>query len=546
MNVIEFYLRKIYNNYIMKKISSVSSPKSSNTKILFAYCFTIFPMSQYHDYLLAQSLRLRGAQIIPMICGGLQSCSCSVYGGIWGEEGKIDHNEKCKECIKSDMQTWKKWFGTEPIMAKNFVPKDKYLEIAQNINSLEIEDYEKWEYMGIAIGKMAATILKNNWLISSITLDEQNIQKIKIYALNIALMTYASEAIIEATGPDIIYGNDSFYYPWSIVQELAKKKGIPYYNAYSIGKADHYSYALNEPVISIPLREVWEKYKVQEMSDKEKSIINDYLEKRKFGRDMMINTACPDKNCIVKNELDLLDFHKPTALITTNVTWDAAAQDKELFYENILEWVIDTINYFKEHSEWQLIVKAHPAEKNELVHEAKERVVQYIKQKYQNELPTNIFLLDADTSYSMYELLSIISCGIVYTSTAGIEMACQGIPVICVADCFYRDLGFTFDPKDKKQYYDTIKGIMEKDKKYVRDVSDLAKQFFYLYYFIYLFPNTWFSYRYWEIPKLYIKRGKELMPGKNKIVDYLCDKILNKEEIIDAENIPQFGDAEKL
>lgn len=546
MNVIEFNLRKIYNNYIMKKISRVSSPEASNIKILFAYCFTIFPMSQYHDYLLAHSLRLRGAQIIPMICGGLQSYSCSVYGGIWGEEGKTDHNEKCKECIKSDMQTWRKWFGTEPIMAKNFVPKDKYSEIVQYINSLEIEDYEKWEYMGIAIGKMASTILKNNWLISSITLDEQNIKKIKIYALNIALMTYASEAIIDETEPDIIYGNDSFYYPWSIVQELAKKKDIPYYNAYSIGKADHYAYALNESVVSIPLKNVWDSYKKYEMSDKEKRIINDYLEKRKYGRDMMINTACPDKSCIFKNELELLDIRKPIALIAANVTWDAAAQDKELIYANILDWVIDTINYFGKHPEWQLIVKAHPAEKNRLVPVAKEQVVQFTKQIYKDQLPTNIFLLDADTSYSMYELFPKITCGIVYTSTAGIEMACQGIPVICVADCFYRNLGFTFDPNDKEQYYSILKEILNKDDKYMKNVSDIAKQFFYLYYFIYIFPNTWFSYRYWEIPRLYVKNGKQLMPGKNKVVDYLCDRILKKEEIIDAEHIPQFEDVEVL
>ena len=65
-----------------------------------------------------------------------------------------------------------------------------------------------------------------------------------------------------------------------------------------------------------------------------------------------------------KNErfnFEKISNKKPTALMCTNVIWDLAL-NKEIFSESMFEWVQDTINWFKNRQEYQLIIKAHPAE----------------------------------------------------------------------------------------------------------------------------------------------------------------------------------------
>ena len=46
----------------------------------------------------------------------------------------------------------------------------------------------------------------------------------------------------------------------------------------------------------------------------------------------------------------------------SNITWDSAVIGRELAYSNLLEWIVDTVEYFRARPLHRLIIRVHPAE----------------------------------------------------------------------------------------------------------------------------------------------------------------------------------------
>ena len=246
---------------------------------------------------------------------------------------------------------------------------------------MEIDSISKWRFKYFPIGKWALRRYYNKELISHKSeWNETEDKEIRSLAYNVMIMCIASLKIVEKIKPEIIYSNDSFYYPYSILEAIATNKNIPFYNAYGFRKGT-YSYALNMPTVNMDFDSAWKSFSKKELSATEKTFIEHYISNRRYGTDMMLNTADPFQSVRqIKSEAIYgnIDIKKKTALMATNVTWDAAALDRGIVFENIIDWVLHTINWFAGNSEWQLIVRTHPAEINKLIPEARERICSII------------------------------------------------------------------------------------------------------------------------------------------------------------------------
>ena len=206
------------------------------------------------------------------------------------------------------------------------------------IQKLEINSVNSWEYDDFPIGSWGLKVYFNLELIShkhSWTSVEEKEFKFLVY--NVMIMCIASLKIVEKIKPDIIYSNDSFYYPFSILEAIAKKKGIPFYNAYGF-RRDTYTYAMNASTLSMKnLDSAWKTFSQQKLNNEENKFISEYVLKRRYGADMLLNTADPFQSVReIRSEsvYGLVDNKKKTALLATNVTWDAAALGREIVFEN--------------------------------------------------------------------------------------------------------------------------------------------------------------------------------------------------------------------
>lgn len=542
-------LRDADKEILMRNIGKYKAINNNGIKIMFGYCFLQYENCRIHDYLLAESLRIRGAEIIPVICGEIQELDCSGYGGVWGNsthdinEKKIKHDNNCIYCMKCNRQVWNDWGNFSVISANEYITEDEKEFARKFIEKLDVSLVDSWMFEYFPIGEWALMRYFNKELISHKDIWNKIEEKeLKSLAYNATIMCIASLKIVETVNPEIIYSNDSFYYPYAILEVIAQKRDIPFYNAYGFRK-DTYSYALNTSTVSMDFNSAWKTFSKIKLSDAEKSFMEDYIINRRYGADMMLNTADPFQS-VRKLKYDSIygeiSDKKKTVLLAANITWDAAALNKGIVFDNILEWVLYTVELLSNNTKWQLIIKAHPGEVNKRIPEARERICSIVLKKYNWKLPSNIILIDADAPVSVYDLLQKVDLGIVYTTTVGLEMACRGIPIITVAKAPYRDKGFSYDPKNIEEYKEQLRVLMKKifSKEEIEYMKGMAKKFFFLYYFIYMIPNPLYTFSYEEGAKLKFKEEEELLPNKNRTWDYICESILEKKPILSENRFP--------
>jgi len=75
------------------------------------------------------------------------------------------------------------------------------------------------------------------------------------------------------------------------------------------------------------------------------------------------------------------------------------------------------------------------------------------------QLPGHVKILRANTVLNTWSLIQSMDYGLTVRGTIGMELPCFGIPVITAGSGRFSNYGFTIDPKDKKEYEETLLNI---------------------------------------------------------------------------------------
>lgn len=188
----------------------------------------------------------------------------------------------------------------------------------------------------------------------------------------------------------------------------------------------------------------------------------------------------------IKEKLKLDD--RPIVLMATNVLGDSLTLGRNVFSRSMSEWIIRSIQYFMEKPDIQLVIRIHPGEMyvtHGSIHEMIRRTMP--------TLPNNIHLVAPDADINTYDLMEVASMGLVYTTTAGLEMAMRGVPVIVAGKTHYRNRGFTYDPVSWVDYFKILSKMLAsfEDSKLSDQQIDLAWTYAYLFFFKYSQPFPW-------------------------------------------------------
>jgi hypothetical protein len=211
------------------------------------------------------------------------------------------------------------------------------------------------------------------------------------------------------------------------------------------------------------------------------------------------------------------------------------------------EWLFSTIKWFEQHSEYQLIIRIHPAENigENVAFEERTKLEKEIQER-NIILPKNVFLILPEEKVNTYDVMHLADVGVVYTSTSGLEFACLEKPVISIGPSHYRNKGFTFDPNTQEAYFTLLEDLLNSSwsKEEARKHQLLAMKYWYLYSFHGSTVTNLFES---NIQKLSIRRGieissfhpkkltaEDLLPQANEQIDYICESIIN--------NLPFMGE----
>lgn len=222
---------------------------------------------------------------------------------------------------------------------------------------------------------------------------------------------------------------------------------------------------------------------------------------------------------------------RPLVLLATNVLGDSLTLGRQVFTRSMAEWISRTVQYFAGRPEIQLVVRIHPGEV--LTHGLS--MVDVVKEVLPR-LPEHIRLIGPKEKINTYDLIGIADLGLVYTTTVGLEMAMNGLPVIVSGQTHYRLRGFTHDPDSWVSYFKMLGAILENPKQYRLSRAQVESAWRYAYAFFFEFPRPfpWHLVRLWEDYKespLQAVLGPQSMESYQSTFRYLTGEPLDWNEI---------------
>ncbi len=186
---------------------------------------------------------------------------------------------------------------------------------------------------------------------------------------------------------------------------------------------------------------------------------------------------------------------RPVILLATNVLGDSLTLGRQVFSQNMAEWISRTVQYFSGCPDVQLVVRVHPGEV--LTHGTS--MVNVVRQVLP-KLPEHIHLIGPKEKVNTYDLIDVADLGLVYTTTVGMEMAMNGIPVIVAGQTHYRNRGFTLDPDSWVTYFKLLGQVLANPAAHrlTHQQMELAWAYAYRFFFDFPRPFPWHLVRLWE------------------------------------------------
>lgn len=187
--------------------------------------------------------------------------------------------------------------------------------------------------------------------------------------------------------------------------------------------------------------------------------------------------------------------HRPIALLATNVLGDSLTLGRQVFSQTMAEWIARTVQYFAGCPDKQLVVRVHPGEM--LTHGPS---MLNVVHEVLPQLPEHIHLIGPKEKINTYDLIDVADIGLVYTTTVGLEMAMNGLPVIVAGQTHYRGRGFTIDPDSWVNYYKQLGHILARPEAALltHQQMELAWRYAYSFFFEYPQPFPWHLVRMWD------------------------------------------------
>ena len=149
-----------------------------------------------------------------------------------------------------------------------------------------------------------------------------------------------------------------------------------------------------------------------------------------------------------------LNEGKPLVLMLPNIDWDTSVLTEHAHraFPSMRAWVFETIRFYAEKPEYQLVVRAHPGE---YYSGSRERISDLIHREF-SELPNNVIILDSDTDVNTYALMNSSDLVLAYTSDVGWEAVIRGVPAICCGRAHFSEFGFVHAPNTQREYFERL------------------------------------------------------------------------------------------
>lgn len=460
-----------------------------------------------YELVIAQALRLRGAEVALLTCGGgLPACELG-----WARHA---HPRPCDRCA---------WLT------------DRMVEVA-GLKHYRLHDRLPWgedprkapSEPASSIGTIAdprdASAVSVAWLLKATQLDRvPGAREVSNdFAVAAEGVGSAVEAILEELEPDIVFLLNGLFGAERTIRRLALNHGAraPTYEIAPRGGALVLSQDTAAPDYDVD--RLWAAVRDRPLNVQQRSEVIALLEDR--ARGIGAHESYYDRTEDDPDELRRrlgLSGRERVASLFTNVTWDSATIGHNIGFASMFDWVEHAVR-MADRKDFVLVVRIHPAEAR---WGTREKVQDVIASRL-GEIPSNVRFVAAEDALSSYAILDISDLLLTYTTTVGLEAAVRGKPVAVAGETHYRGRGFTMDisgPED-------LARVLELEPKQL-PATDVERAILYAHMFFFraMIPFPLIEVQDGKVTR-FPQRAVALAPGADPHLDWICERILDGAE----------------
>lgn len=461
--------------------------------------------------LMAQALRIRGAHVSFLTCGGgLELCDrVNTY------EGPPMPCHTCTRYVNASIDAH--GFPRRSLRdGWSYRPQSEWPEL----DALELSELFDVMYQGMPLGRLIRIPVR--WFLLRSALDDEpraaitarrflRAAKDVLDGLNVAL---------DRTRPDALVVLNGLFFFESIAVELARQRAIPtvcYERGFIPGTILMHS---DSPDNLYDISKWWQDACKSPLTHAEERRLDIYLEDRRLGRRTMDQYWTKD----TKHDGAVRTQGGRLAVLFTNLTWDSAVLGQEVAFPSIHAWIVAAVEWFAARPEHRLILRIHPAEVKLAGKETREPLGDFVRARFPT-LPRNIEVVEPSDPTSSYALMNSCDLGLVFTSTAGLELALLGKPVIVAGATHYRGKGFTIDPATPVDFAVDLTRVIDDPVGSAPD-RDLARRYANVFFFVAPMTIPGVEEHVPGLARLSLGSLSDLSPGVHADVDRFCAVVL--------------------
>ncbi len=483
---------------------------------------------------LAAAMTFRGAEVHALICDGAMSacaeCEASFYPDIARFAARGPGPDLCRDCSWPAERVYAD-LGLKVHRYSDWLTPADTAEARRMAADVPIDGIRAFTLHGLAVGEHAYAGTLRFFATGSLESEPAAEPVLRRYLESAIVTAFASRRLMRAIGFTSVVVTHGIYVPWGIMAEVARAEGV-HVSTWNVAYRkrrfifshdDTYHHTLmTEP------REHWEGRELTAAQDRE---LTKYLASRREGLFdwIVFHRARRQDAGEIANSIGL-DRSRPAVGLLTNVTWDAQLHYPANAFPNIVEWLVQTCEYFATRPDLQLIIRVHPAEISGFP-PSRQPILEELRKRLPALAP-NIIVVPPESDMSTYALMSLCNAAIIYGTKMGVELTSVGLPVIAAGEAWIRNKGLTCDASTPAEYF-RILGQLPFPERLNSGQLARARRYAYHFFFNRMIPLPFIDPKAgFPIYRLKLDRLQQLLPGASPGLDTICDGILRRQPFV--------------
>lgn len=454
------------------------------------------------ELLIAHALRLRGAEVALVTCGGgLPVCEVG--------RARRARPQPCDRCA------WLTSAAADVAGYEHFRLGD-HLPWGRDPRRAPVRPVD-----GCTSELLSASAINTSWLLKGTQLD--GIPEAREIAADFAVagegVQHAAQAIFDDFEPDVVFLLNGLFGAEHAIREVAAARGVraPTYEIAPRTGALVLSQDAAAPDFDVD--PIWEAVKDRPLDDRQRAEVTGLLEDRVRGvgaHESYFERAEDDRDAL-RVHLGLGEAQRVVSLFT-NVSWDTASLGHDVGFASMLEWVKQAVRIAAV-ADLALVVRIHPAERRW----GSLDDVQQVVSSQLGAIPPNVRFVSPTEVLSSYAIVDMSDLVLTYTTTVGLEAAVRGKHVAVAGEMHYRGRGFTTDLSGP----DDLARVMSGENAAApADSAELALRYAHMFFFRAMIPFPMMEAREGKVIRI-PKTAAELAPGADPHLDWICARILD-------------------